>query len=219
MEMTAQWDKMPNEKAIAVFIPYKEKVDRTMDSIIGKSALNMTAKRPESLLSNLIADILRESATPYLGQPADIGIINIGGIRNTLNAGDITYRTIYEISPFENSLSILTLKGKDVRKLMTDIVKVGGEGLSNVFITATKERHITDIHIGKEPLNDEQLYTIATIDFLAEGNDKMTVLQKAEKRNDYKEATIRALLLEYIKGQTAKGKEVTSRIEGRITIK
>lgn len=216
--MTAEWDTMPNEKAMEVFAPYKAKVDSLMDPVIGKSAMDMTAKRPESLLSNLVADVLRNSATPYIGRPADIAIINVGGLRNSLSEGDITYRTIYEILPFENSLCILSLKGKDVKELMKDIIKVGGEGLSNVYMTVNKDMDIIDVKIGTDAINDEQLYEIATVDYLAEGNDRMTAFKKAEKRMCLEEATIRDIFMEYVKSEAAQGRSLTSKMEGRVTI-
>lgn len=217
-EMTAKWDSMPNEEAAAIFAPYKAKVDSIMDPVIGRSDMNMTAKRPESLLSNLVADVLRNGAATYIGRPADIAIMNVGGLRNSLSEGDITYRNIYEILPFENSLCILTLRGKDVKELLKDIMKGGGEGLSNVQLTVSKEMDIIDIKVGRKPIDDEQLYDIATLDYLAEGNDRMTAFQKAEKRLCMEEATIREMFLQYVKTETAAGRALTSEIDGRVTI-
>lgn len=217
-EMTAEWDDMPNQEAAEVFAPYKAKVDSIMDPVIGESAMDMTAKRPESLLSNLVADVLRNSATPYIGKPADVAIINVGGLRNSLSKGKITYREIYEILPFENSLCILSLKGSDVKELMKDIIKVGGEGLSNVHMTVNKDMDIIDVKIGQQPINDDQLYEIATVDYLAEGNDRMTAFKRAEKRICVEEATIRNIFLEYVKSEAAKGRALTSQMEGRVKI-
>jgi 2',3'-cyclic-nucleotide 2'-phosphodiesterase (5'-nucleotidase family) len=217
-EMTAEWDNVPHEKAMEIFAPYKAKVDSIMDPVIGASAMDMTAKRPESLLSNLIADVLRNSAMPYIGRPADIAIINVGGLRNTLSAGSITYRSVYEILPFENALCVLSLKGRDVKELMKDIMKTGGEGLSNVYMIVNKDMDIIDLNIGKDPVNDEQLYEIATVDYLAEGNDRMTTFKRAEKRLCVKEATIRDLFIEYVKSEAAQGRSLTSKVEGRVTI-
>jgi len=216
--MTAEWDNTPNEKAMEVFAPYKAKVDSIMDPVIGKSAMNMSAKRPESLLSNLVADVLRNSATPYIGRPADVAIINVGGLRNSLSQGDITYRSVYEILPFENSLCILSLKGSEVKELMKDIIKVGGEGLSNVQMTVNKDMDIIDVKIGQKPIVDDQIYEIATVDYLAEGNDRMTAFKRAEKRICMEEATIRDIFLEYVKSEAAKGRALTSKMEGRVTI-
>jgi 2',3'-cyclic-nucleotide 2'-phosphodiesterase (5'-nucleotidase family) len=217
-EMTAAWDSVPNEKAMEFSAPYKAKVDSVMDPVIGSSAIDMTAKRPESLLSNLVADVLRDSAKPYIGRPADVAIINVGGLRNSLSAGDITYRTVYEILPFENALCILSLKGKDLKALMKDIIKGGGEGLSNIYMTVNKDMDIIDLKVGKDPVNDEQVYEIATVDYLAEGNDRMTAFKRAEKRLCFEKATIRDIFIEYVKSEAAQGRSLTSEMEGRITI-
>lgn len=218
-EMTAKWDSMPNQKATEVFATYKAKVDDIMNPIIGHSALSMTAQRPESLLSNLVADVLRNSTIPYTGSPADLAIINVGGLRNSLSAGDISYRTIYEILPFENSLCILSLRGKDVKELMKAIIKAGGEGLSNIHMTVDKNMDIIDLKIGDKPIDDEQLYDIATVDYLAEGNDRMTAFKKAEKRVCFETATIREIFIEYVKSEAAKGRSLTSKMDGRVVIK
>lgn len=218
-EMTAKWDSMPNEKAKAVFAPYKAKVDSIMDPVIGHSAIDMSPKRPESLLSNLVSDVLRNSTTPYIGAPADIAIVNMGGLRNSLSAGDITYRTVYEILPFENSLCILSLKGKDVKDLMKDIIKVGGEGISNVHMTVNKDMDLLDLKVGNKTVDDEHIYHIATLDYLAEGNDRMTAFKRAEKKLCYETATIRQIFIDYVKAETAKGRSLTSKMDGRVIIK
>lgn len=218
IEMTTEWDN-PRSEAATALLPYKEKVDSIMLPVVGRSAMDMTAKRPESLLSNLIADVLRNAAIPYLGRPADMGLINVGGLRNSLSAGDITYGNVYEILPFENYLCIVTLKGKDMKELMTNIMNVFGEGVSNVYIEANGEREILDVKIGGEPIDDDRLYEVATIDYLAEGNDKMSVFLKAEKKGCYEEETVRLLFLKYIQAEAAEGREISSALEGRITIR
>lgn len=219
VELTAEWDNMPNEKATAIFAPYKAKVDSIMSPVIGTSAITMEAKRPESLLSNLIADVLRQSTVPYIGQPADLAVINVGGLRNALAAGDITYRTIYEILPFENSLCILSLRGKDVKNLMENIAEAEGEGVSNIHITMTPDKKVVDAKVGHSPIDDNRLYTVATVDYLAEGNDRMSSFRQAEKRQCIKDATIREIVVQYIKAEAAKGNALTSKMDNRIVIK
>lgn len=73
--------------------------------------MTMEKGGPESLLSNLVADVLKGAATQVLGKPADMGLMNMGGLRNILSEGEITCGNIYEILPFENSLCVVTLKG------------------------------------------------------------------------------------------------------------
>lgn len=105
------WDARPDAEAVALLVPYKQQVDSVMQQVLGTAALTMEPYRPESLLSNLVADILREAASDVLGKPADMGLVNMGGLRSTLTRGDITFGDAYEILPFENALCVLTVKG------------------------------------------------------------------------------------------------------------
>ena len=218
LPVDSTWDAVPQPEALALLAPYKTHVDSIMQEVIGMSAMPMDRYRPESPLSNLVADVLRESATQALDRPADMGLVNIGGIRNVLTQGPITTGDIYEILPFENSLCLLTLKGVDLRALMENIARRGGEGVSGVTMALNKEGKVLEAWVGGKPIADDQLYTIATIDYLAEGNDGMTALKRAQERICPEGATLRGLFMKYVEQQTKAGKKITARPEGRISI-
>ena len=217
--MNSVWDAEPDAEAVALLAPYKARMDSVMYHVVGTAEMSMDRFRPESLLSNLIADVLREAAVEVLGKPADMGLINIGGIRNSLTEGDITTENIYEILPFENSLCVVTLKGSVLKELFAAIAACKGEGVSGVRLEITKDGKLLDGTIGGKPIDDNKLYTVATIDYLADGNDGMGPLAKAEKRDCPPGATLRGLFMNYVEQQTKAGKKITSRIEGRITVK
>lgn len=134
IEVTAALDANPDSAAIAVLAPYQKTVDSIMSPVIGQSARFMDRFRPESELSNLVADILRYSASAYIGRMADVGVTNMGGLRTALPEGDITYGNIYEITPFENTLCIVTMNGVLLRELFENIAAVHGEGLSALVL-------------------------------------------------------------------------------------
>lgn len=212
------WDAQPDSEAAALLVPYQAKVDSVMFQVIGNAEISMDRYRPESPLSNLVADVLREAATEVTGKPADVGLVNMGGIRNSLTQGDITTGNIYEILPFENSLCVLTLKGSVLKQLFENIAARGGEGVSGIQLTISKERKLLKSSVGGQPIEDEKFYTVATIDYLADGNDGMTALPQAEKRECPEGATLRSLFMQYVERQTKAGKKVTSRMEKRITV-
>ena len=218
ISMDSVWDASPDMEAIALLAPYKADMDSVMNEVKGEAAVSMDRFRPESPLSNLIADVLRLSARDITGKTADMGLVNIGGIRNVLTQGPITTGDIYEILPFENSLCLLTLKGVDLRALMENIARRGGEGVSGVTMALNKEGKVLEAWVGGKPIADDQLYTIATIDYLAEGNDGMTALKRAQERICPEGATLRGLFMKYVEQQTKAGKKVTARTEGRISI-
>ena len=213
------WDTHPDAEAVALLAPYKASVDSMMYRVVGTSEMIMEKGGPESLLSNLVADVLKGAATQVLGKPADMGLMNMGGLRNILSEGEITCGNIYEILPFENSLCVVTLKGSVLKELFAAIAACKGEGVSGVRLEITKDGKLLDGTIGGKPIDDNKLYTVATIDYLADGNDGVGPLAKAEKRDCPPGATLRGLFMNYVEQQTKAGKKITSRIEGRITVK
>lgn len=212
------WDAEPDAEAVALLAPYKAKIDSVMYSVVGTAEISMDRARPESLLSNLIADVLREAATEVQGKPADMGLINIGGIRTSLTEGAITTENIFEILPFENSLCVLTMKGSAMKHLFENIAARFGEGVSGIQLKVSKDGKLLDASIGGKPVVDDKLYTVATIDYLADGNDGMTAFMQADNRVCPEGATLRGLFMKYVERQTAAGKKITSRMEDRVTI-
>lgn len=219
MPMDSTWDATPDKEAIALLVPFKIGMDSAMNVVKGEAAVSMDRYRPESPLSNLIADVLRQAAEDLTGHSADMGLVNIGGIRNVLTKGPITTGNIYEILPFENSLCVLTLKGIHLRTLLENIAARGGEGVSGVKMTINKQGELLKAQVGGQPITDDRLYRIATIDYLAEGNDGMTALTQAEARICPEGATLRSLFMKYVEKQTAQGKKISAQTEGRIYLK
>lgn len=217
--MDSVWDAGPDAEATALLAPYKVKVDSMMYRVVGTAAVSMDRFKPESPLSNLIADVLRKASAEVVGIPADIGLMNIGGIRNSLAAGPVTMESIYEILPFENSLCVLTMKGTAMKHLFEDMAMHGGEGVSGVRLEISADGKLLKASIGGKPVEDERMYTVATIDYLADGNDGMKSLALADKRICPDGATLRDLFVKYVEKQEAAGKKITSRMEGRIIIK
>ncbi len=212
------YDANPDAEAMALLAPYKAKVDSMMYRVVGTSELSMNANAPESLLSNLVADVLRGAAAQVLGKPADMGLVNMGGLRNVLTEGPVTCGNIYEILPFENSLCVVTLRGAYLNQLFENIAARGGEGVSGVQLQITKDGKLLRATVAGKPVVEDKLYTVATIDYLADGNNGMTALIQAEKRDCPQGATLRSLFMDYVEQQTAAGKKITSRMEGRITV-
>jgi 2',3'-cyclic-nucleotide 2'-phosphodiesterase (5'-nucleotidase family) len=218
VRVDSAWDANPNREAAELIAPYKLALDSIMTVEVGRSEITMTNMRPEDCLQNLVADVLRNAATPTLGHPADMGLMNIGGLRATMSEGVVTVGNVFELLPFENALCVMTLDGATMRDLMAAIAARGGEGISGATIVMNKDLQLTDCTVGGEPIDDSRLYTVATIDYLAGGNDGMTPLTKAKEAVYPKDAVLRDIFMNYVKGLTAEGKALTSKIEGRIVV-
>jgi len=195
--------------------PIKQKLDAQMNEVIGQAAETMKGHAPESLLSNFNADVYRQAASDFLGEKVDIAIVNLGGLRTVVPAGNITVGKIFELMPFENELVVLWLKGDKLSDLLQFFASVGGEGVSGLRMEISNGKAVNVTVDGKK-LVAEKLYSIATNDYLAGGNDKMVQLAQYEKRVNTG-VKIRTILLDYIKNETKKGNKIQSKLDGRIT--
>lgn len=214
-EVTSALDADPDQKAVKFLQPYTQKVDSVMNQKLGFSDQFLTRRGMESTLGNLLTTVLRESATPYLdGKPAQIGIMNIGGIRNDLPKGTITLRDVFEVSPFDNYLCVVRVTGRQLLDIFHDLAyyKLCIQGGARVV--ARKDGTIVSATVDGEPVNPEATYTLATIDYLAEGNDKLYAMKRISEKKTTR-STLRDCIITYIKGQTAKGSHISERLDGR----
>ena len=212
----ASLDPVQSQEAMKLIAPYRASVDSMMNTVLGQSEIAMDRKRPECLLGNLVAEVLRQSASRILGKPADMGLMNIGGLRADVGEGDITVSNAFELLPFENSLCVLTLKGSDMKELMANIATRGGEGISGATLVFDSQNNVVEATVQGEPIDDNRMYTISTIDYLSEGNDGLHALPKAVKKDCPDGLTLRSLFIDYVQAQTKQGKKITSQLDGRV---
>lgn len=215
-EVTRQLDARPDSAALRVVAPYRRAVDSIMSPVLGESEVAMRADRPESLLSNFVSDVLR-AASVRIGKVADIGLCNIGGLRSTMPQGRVTYGDVLEIAPFENHLCVLSLDGRKLTELMEQIAAVGGEGISGARLVITRDGRLLSAQVGGRPIAPDSIYTIATLDYLAEGNDRMYALKDHLSCNRT-DIAVRDVLMEAIRDAQARGRKITAAIEGRIVV-
>ncbi|MDR2840149.1 MAG: 5'-nucleotidase C-terminal domain-containing protein [Paludibacter sp.] len=209
-------DRIADKEYVTYLQPVTTQINEELNVVIGQAAETMATSRPESLLSNLASEVLRDAATKHIGQPVDIAIMNMGGLRTQINKGDITLRKIFELMPFENELVVLWLKGDVLQKVIEEIAAVGGQGETGIRMTI-KDHKPQDVTINGKPLDINEIYTIATNDFMAGGNDKLEHLAAYEKRENTG-LTIRSVFIEAVKAITESGKKVEAKLDGRISV-
>ncbi len=220
----SRYDAKPNQDAFAFLAPYKQAVDSAMSPVVGTTARYMAASRPESELSNLLADILIWGAQAFNEKP-DFAVYNMGGIRAAFAKGDITVGEVIDVAPFENKIAFTTLSGADVLELFEQIASVGGEGVSHgVCLVISKDQNkyrLVSATVNGEPVDPLRDYRVATIDYLLGGTDKMSVFKKGRNVNSPQDSSnnTRFIIMNYFREQQKQGNIVDAEIEGRITIK
>lgn len=215
----ARYDNEKDPKAVSFLAPYKHVVDSIMSPVIAQADHYMTAHRPESDLSDLLADILVWAAKGY-NEKVDFGVYNMGGIRAALPKGNVTIGDVNDIAPFENKICFLTLTGDKVLELFRQIAHTGGEGVSKgVCLKLSKNNTLLYASLNGKQIDPKAEYRIATIDYLAQGNDKLEAFKDKTNLNSPQEHSnnTRYIILNYFKAMTAEGKIINSETEGRIS--
>ena len=209
------------DKAVTDFMrPYKRQVDSIMSPIVGQTANYMAAEKPESKLSNLLTDILVWAGKDY-GEKPDFAVYNIGGMRSAFAKGEVTYGDVLDVAPFENKICFVTLTGAKVKELFGQIAAAGGEGVSHgVELVITKDGRLKSARLNGKEIDPAGEYRIATLDFVALGNDNMTAFKSSTDVNSptSKDNNVRFIIMKYMQEMMKQGKSVDAKIEGRIKI-
>ncbi|EBG3657500.1 bifunctional UDP-sugar hydrolase/5'-nucleotidase [Salmonella enterica] len=106
---------------------------------------------------------------------ADFGVMSGGGIRGSIEAGDITYKSVLKVQPFGNIVVYADMSGKEVVDYLTAVAQMKPDSgaypqFANVSFVA-KEGKLTDLKIKGEPVDPAKTYRMATLSFNATGGD------------------------------------------------
>ncbi len=218
--MDSKWDSLHDAAADAFIAPYKAKVDSVMGPVVGLTAHYMERHRPESELSNLLCDILVWAGKDFDEKPV-FAVYNMGGIRSGLPKGKITVGDVNDMAPFENKICFLTLSGEKVMELFRQIAHRGGEGLSHgVKLVITKDGQLRSATINGKPVDEKASYRVATLDYLAEGNDQLVAFKSGTDvfAPKQRENNVRYIIMNFFREKMSEGVSVESRVEGRCVV-
>lgn len=157
--------------AAAIVAQWTAKVRTEFSQPVATLADRLSRTGTQTSLGNLIADAQRAAAG------TDLAVMNNGGIRADLDAGEITYGEIFEVQPFDNTLVRATIRGSELRSYLQQIVARGRpnahvSGASFVYSrTAAGTGTIDSILVAGRPITDSASYTVAMNDFIAAGGD------------------------------------------------
>lgn len=198
-----------------------------LDEIIGEAGVDLdaqqsTVRAQESNLGDFIADTFREATT------ADVALLNGGGIRSDriYPVGPIRNRHVLSILPFKNKIVVIEVTGAELRKaLERGVSRVvedkedGGfpqvAGLQFVYDGKRPSgSRVVSVTIGGQALDESKTYKLATISYIAEGNEgydmfrgKQDLLPPGTSKFDID------LVLDKIK----RTRRIAPRTDGRIT--
>jgi len=228
-------DLVADEEAAALLQPYTDKIeDRKMESTGVSSEVYLNGSRGlwgvragETNLGNLITDGMLATAKK-IDPETVIAIQNGGGIRASIDEGDITVGEVLTVMPYGNSLGIMSLKGSEILAALEHSLKEfpkenGGflhmSGMSVAFDgTAKAGERVLAVYVGEEELDLNKMYKVATNTFTAKGGDGYSMFATAYKEGRLSEPgnVDWEMFIDYIKSLETVKPEVEDRIFAEI---
>lgn len=195
--------------------PYADSVNKSMNDVIAVAAMSLEKKQPEGPLNNLLADAMINIAKEKYKTDVHAAFANYGGIRlPSLPAGNITRGKVFELSPFDNIIVLLKVKGDTLQQFLDLVAFRGGWPCAGISFQI-KDKKAINVMIGGVPLDQNKIYTIATLDYIANGGDDCVMLKSIPQLNNG--FLFRDALLEYFSMLNKQGKKITASIENRVT--
>ncbi|EEM9844918.1 bifunctional UDP-sugar hydrolase/5'-nucleotidase [Salmonella enterica subsp. enterica serovar Typhimurium] len=163
-----------NPQMLSLLTPFQNKGKAQLEVKIGSvnGLLEGDRSKVRFVQTNMGRGIL---AAQIARTGADFCVMSGGGIRDSIEAGDITYKSVLKVQPFGNIVVYADMSGKEVVDYLTAVAQMKPDSgaypqLANVSFVA-KEGKLTDLKIKGEPVDPAKTYRMATLSFNATGGD------------------------------------------------
>jgi len=210
-------------KMVAIYSPKVRELDVVLGRLTGELKKGGAGS---GSLGNFVTDGMRWQATLKTGKTITLAVMNGGGLRrSTIGEGELRARDIFELLPFENALVTVDLTGVQLKKLL-DAILVGNEAQSGARIvyktTAEKKNEAESIKLreagGEIEIDPAKIYTVVTIDYLYNvGGARWGVFREGANMKALG-ITLRESLMNYVKSETAAGREIKPNLDGRFSL-
>lgn len=205
---------IPDEDIAPMIQKQVDIAEKGMDEIIGSAGvyLSRTNVDAQSLMGNTIVDAMRHEVN------ADFAFMNLGGVRADIKSGPVTYRNVFDVMPFDNMVVSFKCSGEFLRRIIETRVEGGRHGMivSGGKVVYSKKRknfeRVTSLQIAGQPWDPNRIYTVATTDFLMQGNAGLTLLTQvpAEDITNH-QVNLRDAIVNYFK----KNSPIRTKIDDR----
>ncbi|WP_395356905.1 bifunctional UDP-sugar hydrolase/5'-nucleotidase UshA [Vibrio sp. D3] len=168
-------EEIEQDEAMLEFLrPYQEKGQGKLNVKIAESNGKLEGDRSvvryqQTNLGRLIATAHMERAK------ADFAVMNSGGVRDSIAAGDITYKDVLTVQPFGNMVSYVDMTGKEVLDYLnvvaTKPVDSGAYAQFAGIAMSINNGEVTNVFIGNKQLRLDDNYRFTVPSYNAAGGD------------------------------------------------
>ncbi|HAP83555.1 MAG TPA: bifunctional UDP-sugar hydrolase/5'-nucleotidase, partial [Enterobacteriaceae bacterium] len=157
-----------NPKMLSLLSPFQSKGKAQLEVKIGNVNGHLEGDRSKvRFVQTNLGHLILAAQMARTG--ADFAVMSGGGIRDSIEAGDITYKDVLKVQPFGNTLVYIDMPGKAVVEYLTAVAqKTPDSGaypqFANVSFIASGGT-LRDLKIKGEPVDPNKTYRMATLSF------------------------------------------------------
>lgn len=172
----------PDSNVKAVMDSFNAQLDTELGVVIGQTeteldVMKATQRQGETKIGNFVADAIKDYTE------ADAALVNGGGIRadRIFPVGDLTKRDVMDALPFTNYVVKIEVSGHALLEALENSVSQVESGagrfaqVSGIQYSYDLDQpagsRIVEATINGEAIVESETYTLATVDFIAEGGD------------------------------------------------
>ncbi|WP_163846812.1 bifunctional metallophosphatase/5'-nucleotidase [Pseudooceanicola aestuarii] len=146
----------------------------------------------ECPMGNLVTDAMLARVKD---QGIDLAITNGGGLRASIDAGEVTMGEVLSVLPFQNTLSTFQTTGADIVAALENGVSQLEDGagrfpqvsgMSYAFDPAAEAgARISDVMVGGAPIDPEKTYGVVTNNYVRNGGDGYKMFRDGQNAYDF----------------------------------
>jgi 5'-nucleotidase/UDP-sugar diphosphatase len=154
--------------------PFQEKGKAQLDVKIG--SVNGKLEGDRSKVRFVQTNLARVMLAAQMERAdADFAVMSGGGVRDSIESGDITYKNVLKVQPFGNTLVHVDMKGSEVEQYLAVVANMKVDSgayaqFANVSLVADG-KGVSNVKINGRPLQADKTYRMATLNFNALGGD------------------------------------------------
>ena len=214
-----------DEAAVARIAELAGPIEEMKTRIVAQSGAAIDGDRTvcramECPMGSLIADAMLDRVRD---QGVQIAIQNGGGIRASIDAGEVTMGEVLGVLPFQNTLSTFEVTGETLLAALENGVSQIEDGAGRfpqvagmsfaIDSAAPAGQRISEVMVGDAPLDPAMVYGVVSNNYVRNGGDGYSMFEDAANAYDFG-PDLADVLAEYMAAQGV----FTPYTDGRITV-
>ena len=170
ISVTKDYEK--DNRIDSIISPYRSEMNIEMKEVIAHATKSFERGKPNGALNNWSADVVLSIGRKSVSDEVPVFcLLNWGGLRNSISAGNVLLEDIFKLMPFDNEIVVVKMPTDSLYKVEQYLIERNGEPIAGATLENGK---LNFINTNSE--NTEFVYVV-TSDYLMNGGDNMVFFE------------------------------------------